>query len=302
MVHTYEAPTPEVKAQANPVFAERLLRKKRAFKTVGFSYAPDDFITKRRDAVEEESIALQEAFGPECVRIRLLNIKRVLLPQRNMFDTADIKADKTILDKEHSNKSAVVFKLQCDILNEEILRKSNAEALIDHRAARVTFTCGHIETPVLSPVYGDGKLKSMKISNWNNVFYIPDNPAQIKKILKEFGPPAKSYSVAIANPTGQSVNKNDETFTVFTEQDFINEPIELLIDSNRKNLLGRTTPGGVRKLLVWKDIEKRMLESGKATESELESITTEDIISVLTQKKTQQQQKQAQQIVHRNRR
>jgi hypothetical protein len=159
--------------------------------------------------------------------------------------------------------------------------------LIDHRAAQCTYLVGRIETPELAPVYTNGKLSAYKIVNFNHVYYLEDSPVSIKKYLKKYGSPQKQFTVGVANPQGpSSIYKNNQVFTIFNEQEFINEPIELLIEGNQKGLLGEKA-GGVKTLLEWKAVESKLLESRAASEMELSKISKQDILEILHKKKTQ---------------
>jgi hypothetical protein len=276
MPHEYTKPAPELKSEINPIFAERLNRTKRAFDSAGFSYAPDDYVTRRKDEVELENQAFMREW-PNCVRSKLISITRVLLSQKDMFEDKTGKFDNKV-------ESALVFRVQAEILNEEALRKHHVEVLIDYRSAQHSYLIGRIETPQIAPIYKDGKLTAMKIVGFNHRYYIPDTPEQIKKILKEFGGPAKQWSVAIANASGP-VYRDECVYSVFNQDEFINEPIDLLIDANKRGLLGERA-GGIKAMREWKNKEKQLLESGAATEKELEKITKEDIMNILSQKKS----------------
>ena len=59
MVHEYVKPKPEPKGKSDPVLSERLDRTRRAFSSKGFSYSPEDYITRRKDAIEDENQIFQ---------------------------------------------------------------------------------------------------------------------------------------------------------------------------------------------------------------------------------------------------
>src|ERR687891_2089918 len=169
MVHKYVRPKPEPKGTSDPVFAERISRTERAFRAVGFDYLPEDYITRRKDAIEDENQIFQRTYGQSCVRKKLISITRVALPEAKMFEN-----DKGELDSKHSVKSALIYRVQCEILNDDALRRDKLEVLIDHRAAQHTFLIGRIPYPQSAPVYKDGKLVAYRISNFNHVYFVPD--------------------------------------------------------------------------------------------------------------------------------
>lgn len=284
MVHKYVKQVPQRMYESDPICAERLTRTIRSFRAVGFDYSPDDYIARRKDQIEEENQIFQREYGPSCVRTKLIGMTRVALPSKNMWEN-----DEGVLDKDHKVKSALVVRIQFEILNKEALEKNNISVLIDHRAAQYTYLVGRIEKPELAPVYVNGKLSAYKIINFNHVYFLEDSPTNIKKYLKKYGNPQKLFSVGIANQVGQSIYRNDQVYTVLNEDEFINEPIELLVESNKKGLLGEKA-GGVKTLLEWKAVEKKMLEGRVASEIELSKITKEDILSIL-QRKSQQAKK-----------
>src|ERR687898_939785 len=100
MVHEYIRPKPAPKGTSDPAFAERLNRTVRAFGAVGFSYSPEDYITRRKDAIENENQIFQREYGESCVRKKLVSITRVALPEAKMFEFED-----GTLDKSHKIKS-----------------------------------------------------------------------------------------------------------------------------------------------------------------------------------------------------
>src|ERR671919_2855605 len=104
MVHEYIKPKKEPLGESDAVFAERLDRTWRAFRSKGFDYLPEDYITRRRDAIEDENQIFQREYGPSCVRKKLISITRVALPEAKMFEN-----DKGELDSKHSVKSALIY-------------------------------------------------------------------------------------------------------------------------------------------------------------------------------------------------
>ena len=119
------------------------------------------------------------------------------------------------LDSKHSVKSALVYRVQVEILNEDALRRDKEEVLIDHRAAQHTFLIGRIPYPVTAPVYKDSKLTAYRIANFNYVYFVPDTPAEIQKILSKYGRPAHTFTVAVARKQGP-VYENEAVYAVIT--------------------------------------------------------------------------------------
>src|SRR5918996_4566158 len=216
MVHTYIAPKKGPLGESDAVFAQRLDRTRRAFRAVGFDYLPEDYITRRRDAIEDENQIFQREYGSSCVRKKLISVTRVALLQPNMFEFEDGSLDKT-----NKVKSALVVRVQCEILNDDALRRDKEEVLIDHRAAQHTFLVGRIPYPVTAPVYKNGKLDAYRIANFNHVYFVPDTPTEINKILNKYGGlPVHTFTVAVARPRGP-VYENEAVFAVHNYNDFL---------------------------------------------------------------------------------
>ena len=285
MVHEYIRPAPEPKGKSDPIFAERLSRTQRAFKAKGFSYFPEDYITVRKDAIENENQAFQKEYGGSCVRKKLISITRVALPESRMFED-----DKGDLDEAHRIKSALVCRIQCEILNEDALRRDKEEVLIDHRAAQHTFLIGRILTPVTAPVYKDGKLVAYRISNFNHVYFVPDTPAEIQRILEKYGRPSHQFTVAVARKQGPVYN-NEAVFAVYNDADFVAPDVSAkdrgqnilnLIGANQKGFLGKGESNGVERYL---EAMARLTKKG-LTSKEIDELDVDTLRNVLANKKS----------------
>lgn len=284
MVHEYIAPKKEPKGTSDPAFAERLDRTRRAFSSKGFSYSPEDYITRRRDAIEDENQIFQREYGSSCVRKKFVSLSRIALPEAGMFEFED-----GTLDKSHKIKSALVFRIQCEILNDDALRRDNEEVLIDHRAAQHTFLVGRIPYPQTAPVYKDGKLTAYRIANFNHVYFVPDTSNEIQKILKTYGRPAHAFTVAVARKQGP-VYENEATFAVYDDNDFIApdvlakdraQNIVNLIGASQKGFLGKGESNGVERYL---EAMSKLSKKG-LTSAEIDQLDVDSIRSLLANKK-----------------
>ena len=284
MPHKYIETKPEEKGTSPSEFSWRLERTRKAFKLEKFDYLPDDYITRRKDWIEEQNQQFQRDYGPSCVRKKLVRVMRIALPQANMFQFEDGK-----LDSKHSVKSVICYWVTCEILNEDALRRDGIKVLMDSPAAQHTFQIGRIISPSIAPVYKDGKLDAYRIAAFNHVYFLMDTASAIKDIIKKYGKPLKEFSVAIARAQGP-VYENDVTYVAYNEEDFIaldvkgkdrGENIMNLINANRKGFLGPKERNGVERYLT---TMQKLTQKG-LTASEIDSLDIDELRNVLANKK-----------------
>ena len=284
MVHNYIETKPEPKGTSPAEFGLRLERTRKAFKRSRFDYSPEDYVTRRKDDLEQTNQNFQKIYGSSYVRKKFLRIMRIALPQANMFQFED-----GTLDKDHKVKSVLCYWVPCEILNEDALRRDKIEVLIDHPAAQHTFQIGRIISPSIEPVYKSGKLDAYRIAAFNHVYFIEDTAEAIKTLIKRWGKPIKDSSVAIARPTGPTY-ENDCTYIVYDSDDFVapkvapkdrGEQIMNLINANKKGFITPNDKNGVERYLT---TMKKLADKG-LTSAEIDELDVDTLRNVLANKK-----------------
>jgi hypothetical protein len=99
-----------------------------------------------------------------------------------------------------------------------------------------TFEVGVHKSPICKPVldynFTPPRVTEYEVNHYEYRYWLEDSPKMISELIKKYGEPIKNMSVSIARLSGETHYEDNTSYSVFSRDDFINVPIEDLIEMN----------------------------------------------------------------------
>jgi hypothetical protein len=209
------------------IFNERIKRVTAAYTKIHLDYNPISYPERYQLAQEKVNLHLQQEHEKYVVK-KLLGLTRVKIHSGQFEDSEGII--------DNSVKSALVYKIQVDIEREEAV-KAGSHGDLMHQCL---FVLGRYDAPLPRYSFNDKhEITGSRVVGSIRRYFIKDTPQNIRDIIKRYGDPQKvhPYTVAVAHPSGSMYYVDNRTYTVHEYDDFVNTPIDVLIEANKAGFL-----------------------------------------------------------------
>lgn len=260
---------PVVNTEFPSILKERYDRMIASYRRAYLGYVMDSINDWGQDSKEKTNQYHITTNPKECTRYTLISMTRVLLPVNTnapLFEGPDYKPDT-------SQKSALIANVRVDVLNYDSVQRGVYTDVLDSHHYKLGVY------PQVEPRISynqKGEIINSEINGHRDVFFIRDGAKEIDNIIKLFGKPQKRCTVVRARADGNITGKR----TVPSFEEWKNESIELLIQSNNKGLLGNI-PGGTQIYKKFEEVMISLVSQGIYPQSRFDNIGRQEVIELI---------------------